>query len=48
MFQVPKHAKWALWLLALALLCFVASQIPAIRKHLFWSKDEQVQGEEKG
>jgi hypothetical protein len=32
----PHHTRWILWFLALAALCFLASQFPEIRAKLPW------------
>ena len=47
MFGVRRHHKWILWFLALAVLCFTASLIPAIRKRLPWVT-EQPEADEPG
>ncbi len=43
MFQVRRHQKWILWFLALAVLCFTASLIPAIRKRLLWNTEPSTE-----
>ncbi|MCW8141428.1 MAG: hypothetical protein KIT58_21200 [Planctomycetota bacterium] len=39
----PRSSRWLLWLLALAVLCFVAAQFPEVRARLPWGKPAPVQ-----
>lgn len=48
MFSFTRGAqRWFLWLLALALLCFVASLFPELRRHL-WGQPHPADREERG
>jgi hypothetical protein len=35
-----QQKKWLLWLLALAVLCFLVSLHPELRKHLWFQAEE--------
>ena len=37
-----RSAKILLWLLALAVLCFIASLFPEVRKRLPWFEDDEA------
>lgn len=41
------HQRWFLWLLALAVLCFVASLYPELRRHL-WGQPDPATSERRG